>query len=85
MFEIETKNLKISEELHQGYVLKEMFLDVINYSDYEHAEEEIKGWIEICKNSKIEEFKEVGNTINNWLPYIVNSFIDKRLQIIRKT
>ena len=56
-----------------------MFLDVINYSDYEHAEEEIKGWIEICKNSKIEEFKEVGNTINNWLPYIVNSFIDKRL------
>ena len=33
----------------------------------------------ICRESKIEEMIEASNTIDNWLPYIVNSFIDKRL------
>ena len=70
--------LGINEELHQWYVLKELFLDLLNYSDYEHAEEEIKEWIDICKNCGLLEFEEAAKTINNWLPYIVNSFIDKR-------
>lgn len=34
--------LSINEELHQAYVLKELFLDLLGYSDYEHAEQEIK-------------------------------------------
>ena len=33
----------------------------------------------IYNESGIEEFIEVARTIENWLPYIVNSFIDKRL------
>ena len=32
----------------------------------------------MCKQSKISEFIEASKTIENWLPYIVNLFIDKR-------
>ena len=32
----------------------------------------------MCYESEIEEFKSAANTINNWLEYIVNSFIDER-------
>ncbi len=70
--------LNINRELYQGYVLKELFLDLLNYSDYEHAEEEIKEWINVCKGSGLTEFEEASKTISNWLPYIINSFIDKR-------
>lgn len=70
--------LAINEEMLQGYILKELFLDLLNYSDYEHAEEEIKEWINVCKDSGLLEFEESASTIENWLPYIVNSFIDKR-------
>lgn len=65
--------LNINGELHQGYVLKELFLDL-----YEHAEEEIKEWINVCKGSGLTEFEEVSKTISNWLPYIINSFIGRR-------
>lgn len=70
--------LNISAELNQGYILKELFLDLLNYSDYEHAEEEIRDWINVSKGSGLLEFEEAASTIENWLPYIVNSFIDKR-------
>ena len=39
---------------------------------------DIINWIDLCKESKIEEFLEASKTIKNWLPYIINSFIDKR-------
>jgi transposase len=68
----------ISPELEEGYQLKEMFLDIINHSTYEEAETELINWIKLCKESKISEFIEASNTIENWLPHIVNSFIDKR-------
>lgn len=77
-YDLREELLNINEELHQGYVLKELFLDLLNYSNYEHAEEEIKEWIDVCKNSGLLEFEEASKTISNWLPYIVNSFIDKR-------
>jgi len=32
----------------------------------------------VCKDCVLEEFEEASKTINNWLPYIVNSFIDRR-------
>ena len=40
-------------------------------------EEVLLNWIELCKESKIEEMLEASGTIERWLPYIVNSFIDK--------
>ena len=70
--------LKISDELRRGYQLKELFLDIINHSSYEEAEVNFFNWIDLCKESKIGEFKEASKTIKNWLPYIINSFIDKR-------
>ena len=70
--------LEISDELSKGYELKELFLDIINNSTLENAKVDIEVWIELCKQSGINEFIEASNTIENWLEYIVNSFIDKR-------
>ena len=69
---------EIDEDLKYGYQLKELFLDIVHHSDYEHAEIELRSWIDLCNTSKIEEFESAAMTIDNWLPYIVNSFIDKR-------
>ena len=70
--------LAIDDELKRGYELKEEFLDIINHISYGEAEEVLLNWIELCKESKIEEMIEASKTIENWLPHIVNSFIDKR-------
>ena len=70
--------MKISEELKTGYDLKELFLDIVNHTTYEEAKVEILNWIDLCKESKIKEFIEVAGTIDRWLEYIVNSFIDER-------
>jgi len=76
--EVLSELLEISDELRRGYQLKELFLDIMNHSMYEEAEVDIINWLDLCKESKIEEFLEASKTIKNWLPYIVNSFIDKR-------
>ncbi len=70
--------LEISDELSGGYELKELFLDIVNNSTLENAKVDIGVWIELCKQSGINEFIEASNTIENWLEYIVNSFIDER-------
>ena len=70
--------LSISDELNRGYELKELFLDIVANSDYKNAERDLLAWIDLCKESKIVEFIEASKTIESWLPYIVNSFIDKR-------
>ena len=70
--------LSISDELNRGYDLKELFLDLVDNSDYKNAERDLLVWIDLCKESKIPEFIEASKTIENWLAYIVNSFIDKR-------
>lgn len=77
-YDLREELLNISKELKQAYVLKELFLDLLSYSNYETVEEEMKEWINVCKDNKLEEFKEASKTIQNWLPYIVNSFINKR-------
>ena len=70
--------LKINDELHRGYQLKELFLDIINHAPLEDAKRQLSEFIELCNASKIPEFIEAASTINNWLDYIVNSFIDSR-------
>lgn len=77
-FDLKQELLKIKDEFHDAYILKEMFLDLINHSDYKHAEEELKSWLEMVKEYNIPEMLEAASTIENWLSYIVNSFIDKR-------
>ena len=68
----------ISDELKRGYQLKEAFLDIINNVTYDTAGYQLLSWIELCNKSAIPEFIEAGATINHWLEYIINSFIDKR-------
>lgn len=70
--------LEIDEDLKRGYQLKELFLDIVNHSVYEEVETDLRCWIDLCRESKIEEFIEASNTIENWLEYVANSFIDKR-------
>lgn len=69
----------LSSDLKEGYYLKELFLDIVRHGTYENAERQFLVWIKFCKESKIEEFIVASNTISNWLPYIVNSFIERRL------
>ena len=76
--EILEEMFSINEELRRGYELKELFLDIVNDGTYENVKKQFLCWIDLCKESKIEEFIEASKTIENWLEYITNSFIDKR-------
>lgn len=71
--------LDISDDLKRAYQLKELFSNIVDYSPYEHVNEDLSVWIDLVYESKIEEMITAANTINNWKKYIVNSFIDKRL------
>ena len=77
--EIIQELLRIDDDLKRAYQLKELFLDIVHHAELEDVESQLLEWIDLCKASKIEEFIEASNTINNWLEYIVNSYIDKRL------
>lgn len=77
-YDLRRELLDINGELEIGYQLKELFLDIINHATYEDAKNQFLNWIDICRENRIEEFIEASNTIENWLEYIVNSFIDKR-------
>lgn len=70
--------LDISDDLRRGYQLKELFLDIVNHAPLEDAKRQLKDFIDLCEESNIEEFIEASKTIENWLEYIVNSFIDRR-------
>lgn len=76
--EVLMKLKEISDELKRGYELKELFLDIINHATLEDVKVQLINWIDLCKESKIEEFIEASKTIEIWLEYIVNSFIDER-------
>ena len=70
--------LEISEELKEGYYLKEEFLDIIHHSKNMDVEKQITKWISKCIDKNIPEFMEAAGTISRWKEYILNSFIDER-------
>lgn len=78
-YDLRKQLLGISKEMKDTYLLKELFLDVVHSTTYEYAELEFKEWIETVKNYGINEMIKASKTIENWLPYKVNSFIDKRV------
>lgn len=78
VFDVREELFKISEDLRQGYYLKEAFLDIRHHSNYEQVGSELRSWIDLCRESKIPEFIEASNTIENWIEEIRNSFIDDR-------
>ena len=77
-YDLREELILINSELKQAYILKELFFDTVRHLEYVDAESELKEWVRCCKNCKLEEFENAAKTIENWLPYIVNSFIDKR-------
>lgn len=78
-YDLRKKLLDIDEDLKLGYQLKELFLDIEKHGTYENVKEQLLSWIDLCRESEIEEFIEASKTIENWLEYIINSFIDERL------
>ena len=70
--------LKISNDLMEGYYLKEEFLDIIHHSNQMDVEIQINKWISKCIEKNVPEFIEVAKTISRWKEYILNSFIDER-------
>lgn len=61
-----------------SYQLKELFLDITHHATYENVKSQLINWIALVREQNIEEMSEAANTIENWLEYICNSFIDKR-------
>lgn len=70
--------LKISNDLMEGYYLKEEFLDIIHHPNQMDVEEQITKWISKCIEKNISEFVLAAGTISRWKEYILNSFIDER-------
>mgnify|MGYP002621360755 FL=1 len=70
--------LKISNDLMEGYYLKEEFLDIVHHPNQMDVEEQIIKWISKCIEKNIPEFVEAAGTISRWKEYILNSFIDER-------
>ena len=70
--------LKISNDLMEGYYLKEEFLDIVTHDTQIDVEEQITKWISKCMVINIPEFIEAAKTISRWKEYILNSFIDDR-------
>lgn len=77
-YDLREKLLDIDEELKMSYQLKELFLDITHHATYENVKNQLINWISLVREQNIEEMNEAANTIENWLEYICNSFIDKR-------
>ena len=77
-YDLREKILSISEEYKIAYQLKELFLDITHHATYEDVEKQLLNWISLVKEQDISEMVEAASTIENWLEYICNSFIDKR-------
>ncbi len=61
-----------------SYQLKKLFLDIMHHATYENVKNQLISWISLVREQNIEEMNETANTIENWLEYIYNSFIDKK-------
>ena len=67
--------LKLYPELEKAYFLHQELYEFYHMRDYEQAFQYIANWSEEVLNSGIKELKNVLNSIENWLPYIMNKFI----------
>ena len=76
--EVLNEILTISQDLKEGYYLKEEFLYIIHHDNQMNVEKQIDKWINNCIEKDIPEFIEASKTISRWKEYILNSFIDKR-------
>ena len=67
--------LELSEEIRLAYGLKESFYqEVLVQKNKEQALCKINDWLEICKKSKLKEFRSCITAFTNWIDEITNSF-----------
>ena len=66
--------LSYSEELRQGYYLKELFYEFSNSNSYKEAKPLLSKFILIAQNSHIPEYVKLAKTLLNWSEEILNSF-----------
>ncbi|AEM78225.1 ISL3 family transposase [Thermoanaerobacter wiegelii] len=64
-----------SDDLRIAYLLKEEFNDkVLKCKNSKEAKIELKRWIQLAKESKIDEFKRCVQVFNRWFEEIANAF-----------
>lgn len=64
-----------SDDLRIAYLLKEEFNDkVLKCKNSKEAKIELKRWIQLAKESKIDEFKRCVQVFNRWFEEITNAF-----------
>ena len=66
--------LSFSEDLRQGYCLKQMFYEFSNSTPYKEAKPLLSKFILLAQNSDIPEYIKLANTLLNWSEEILNSF-----------
>jgi transposase len=63
-----------SDDLRMAYLLKERFDKVLKCQTSEEAKRELKRWIQLAKESKIDEFIRCIQVFNRWFEEITNAF-----------
>lgn len=66
--------LSYSEELRQGYYLKQLFYEFSNSKTYKEAKPLLSKFILLAQNSHIPEYIKLAKTLINWSEEILNSF-----------
>lgn len=66
--------LSYSEDIRQGYYLKNLFFEFADAKSYKEAKPLLSKFILIAQNSHIEEYEKLAKTLINWSEEILNSF-----------
>ena len=67
--------LQASTEIEKAYFIVQELMELYRMNDFEDALNYLAGWETEVLESKIPEMASVLNTVQNWLPYILNHFI----------
>lgn len=66
--------LYASPNLSSAHFYKEKFLEILDTKDKTQAKQLLKDWISYTSDCSIPQFVKCAQTIENWLPGILNSF-----------
>ena len=66
----------IDERLNEARFLREQYIEFNNSHNNEFLENEFNYLIELFKDSKAIQFRNIANTLIEWKEYILNSFIE---------
>ena len=67
--------LQASKDIEKAYFIVQELMALYHMNDYEDALSYLASWETGVMESKIPEMVSVLNTVQNWLPYILNHFV----------